>query len=189
MIKHVILFISLCFYAMVHSQENQNIEEQDRNISKHNELKLNIFNLVTFKTFDASYEYILDSESSVGISTLINLRSKSSNEDVYYREKFALTPYYRRYFSKSKYGFGFFVEGFMMYNVQADYNYYFEDSGFSDETSNNAALGFAVGGKFLTKKGIAFDLYGGLGRNFIQSNESISSDIVPRLGVSLGYRF
>ena len=157
--------------------------------SKHHEAKLNIFNLVTFKTIDASYEYILDSESSIGVSLLFNLRRNDSNEDVYYNEKFALTPYYRRYFSKTKHAYGFFIEAFTMYNVQGDYNRFFEDDGYSDATSSNFALGFAVGGKFLTKKGFAFDLFGGFGRNFITSDNDIATELVPRLGISLGYRF
>ena len=182
-----ILFTFFMLFCLINSSaQNDSIVQ---NILGNNELKLNIFNIVTFKSLDASYEYILDSESSIGASVLINLRSKESHDDIYYREKFALTPYYRRYFSKSKYGYGFFVEAFAMYNVQGDYNSFFEEDNFSDETSKNAALGFAVGGKFLTRKGIVFDLFGGLGRNFITSNNDVAKSFVPRVGVALGYRF
>lgn len=184
--KTTLFTFLMLFYLMTSQAQNDSIVQNNLG---NNELKFNIFNVVTFKSLDASYEYILDSESSIGASVLINLRSKESHNDVYYREKFALTPYYRRYFSKSKYGYGFFVEAFVMYNVQGDYNYFFQEDNYSDETSKNAALGFAVGGKFLTRKGIVFDLFGGLGRNFITSNDRIAKSFVPRIGVSLGYRF
>jgi hypothetical protein len=57
------------------------------------------------------------------------------------------------------------------------------------ETSNNFAIGMSVGGKFVSKKGFAFEFYGGVGRNLSQSNNDVGSEIVPRLGASLGYRF
>lgn len=184
----LICILTISIQALAQT-ERQSDSTESRLSQKKHELKLNMFNLVTFKALDVSFEYILDSESSIGTSVLFNLRSKESNEDIYYREKFALTPYYRRYFSKSKYGYGFFVEAFAMYNVQVDYNYFFEENGFSDDTSSNLAFGFSVGGKFLTRKGFAFDLFGGFGRNFISSDEDLATDVVPRLGVSLGYRF
>ena len=184
----LVLILTISIHGLAQTEKDTDSIQTQLSDKKH-ELKLNMFNLVMFKTLDVSYEYILDSESSIGTSVLFNLRSNESNEDIYYREKFALTPYYRRYFSKAKHGYGFFVEAFAMYNVQADYNYFFEENGFSDDTSSNFAIGFSVGGKFITKKGFAFDLYGGLGRNFISSDDDVATDVVPRLGVSLGYRF
>lgn len=190
MFRPITIVLTLFSLISVSAQDNQVKEEsQDRNATRVNEIKLNVFNLVTFKTLDASYEYIIDAESGFGASVLLNLRSNDSNEDIYYNEKFAFTPYYRRYFSSTKHAYGFFIEAFAMYNLQGDYNRFFEENGFSDETSSNGALGFAVGGKFLTRKGIIFDIYGGLGRNFIASNTDVSTDVVPRIGASFGYRF
>lgn len=164
---------------------------------KHHEVKANAFNLIIFKSFDFSYEYLIDSESSIGLSTLINLQD---NEDTdfedgpYYNERLALTPFYRRYFS-SKYAWGFFLETFAMYNVQEDHDGHYEyDNGneyyvYDDETSNNFAIGISVGGKFVSRRGFAFEFYGGIGRNLTASNDDIATELVPRLGVSFGYRF
>ena len=111
----------------------------------------------------------------------------------YYQEKFAFTPFYRRYFS-SKYAWGFFLEAFGMFNVQDDYeNYdYIYDPNITvnrNETSTNVAFGISIGGKFVSKGGFAFEVFGGVGRNVYQSNENYASEIVPRLGASLGYRW
>ncbi|MFD2822775.1 DUF3575 domain-containing protein [Lacinutrix iliipiscaria] len=171
------------------------VSEQEEKV-KRSEIKANAFNLILFKSLDFSYEYLLDSESSVGASVLINLRDTDSGEDVFYNEKFAFTPYYRRYFS-SKYAWGFFIEAFGMFNVQDDtvdeylYNEITNDYEytFNDETSNNLAFGIAVGGKFVSKKGFLFEVFGGVGRNIIQSNNDVGSEFVPRLGATFGWRF
>jgi hypothetical protein len=184
----LLLFTSFASFAQEASQDEK---------VKHSELKINAFNLIVFKSVDFSYEYLIDSESSVGASILFNLQNNEDRDfedGPIYNEKFAFTPYYRRYFS-SKYAWGFFLEAFGMYNVQEDsteyYNYdsneyYYRDSG---ETSNNIAFGMAVGGKFVSKKGFLFELYGGVGRNISTSNNDIGTEFVPRLGTSLGWRF
>ena len=172
----------------------QETEEEEK--VKRSEIKANAFNLILFKSIDFSYEYLIDSESSIGASILINLRDTDSGEDVFYNEKFAFTPYYRRYFS-SKYAWGFFIEAFGMYNVQDDtiddylYNDIINDYEYvyNDETSNNLAFGIAVGGKFVSKKGFLFEVFGGVGRNIIQSNSAAGSEFVPRLGATFGWRF
>ena len=48
------------------------------------------------------------------------------------------------------------------------------------------ALGLALGGKFITKKGFVGELYLGAGGNLFNEN---AIDAVPRFGISLGKRF
>ena len=166
---------------------------------KQSELKINAFNLIIFKAADFSYEYLIDSESSIGASVLFNLQDRDDRDFLdtpYYREKFAFTPYYRRYFS-SKYAWGFFIEAFGSYNVQDDvdeqflYDTILDDYEYtrSDETSNNIGFGISVGGKFVSKGGFLFEVFGGVGRNIIQSNQDVGSEFIPRLGATLGWRF
>jgi hypothetical protein len=189
--KKSIILTSLfvLFFTSIFAQDK---EEQ---AVKHHEIKTNAFNLIVFKTIDFSYEYLIDSESSAGVSLLFNLQdfdNDSYNDGPIYNEKFAFTPYYRRFFSR-KYAWGFFLEAFGMYNVQESFDgYYNYDTGDyidSDEKSNNVAFGISIGGKFVSKKGFLFEFFGGAGRNIYSSNEYISADIVPRAGVTLGYRF
>ncbi|MCF6308177.1 MAG: DUF3575 domain-containing protein [Flavobacteriaceae bacterium] len=185
------IFLSSLFVLFFNSIFAQENEEQ---VVKHHEIKTNAFNLIVFKSVDFSYEYLIDSESSAGVSVLFNLQDfdNDSNDGPIYNEKFAFTPYYRRFFS-SKYAQGFFLEAFGMYNVQEEpdgyYDYSINEYVSSDENSNNVAFGISLGGKFVSKKGFLFEFFGGAGRNIFSSNENISADIVPRVGVVLGYRF
>ncbi|MBU2940834.1 DUF3575 domain-containing protein [Lacinutrix sp. C3R15] len=186
------IFLGLLLFTAFTTFAQEAIPEEK---VKHSEIKVNTFNLIVFKAVDFSYEYLIDSESSVGASFLFNLQDREDREfedGPIYNEKFAFTPYYRRYFS-SKYAWGFFLEAFGMYSVQEDvYTEYLvgsNDPVYTDETSNNLAFGMSVGGKFVSKKGFLFEVYGGVGRNLTTSNNEVGTDFVPRLGATLGWRF
>lgn len=193
--KIVISIITLLMFSS--SLFAQNDDEQVN--QKRNELKFNVFNALVFKTLDGSYEFLIDEESSVGISLLANFQEKNNGDEFIgapiYQERFALTPFYRRYFS-SKYAWGFFIEGFGMFNIQEDtYDHtYFDFEGnllsdANDDRTTNFALGLSVGAKFVTKKGFAFEFFGGVGRNLFSSDDINNSEFVPRLAASFGYRF
>ena len=186
--KKAILIFTFLFSMNAFSQE-------DFTRVKHHELKANVFNLIVFKTVDVSYEYLLNSESGIGISVLSNLQDSETDffeDGPVYEEKLAITPYYRHYFS-GRYAYGFFLEAFGMYNVQEDYDEVYDDFGETiggvESTSENMAFGIAAGGKYASRKGFVFEGYGGLGRNISVSNEDVGTAIVPRVGISLGFRF
>ncbi|MFK5878355.1 MAG: DUF3575 domain-containing protein [Flavobacteriaceae bacterium] len=190
--KILVAVFILCISISTFAQDNEN--KNDDKIKKH-EVKLNAFSIIIFKSIDFSYEYLLDSESSIGISVLINLNDFSDEEyyGPYYNEVFAITPYYRHFFSR-KYAAGFFMEAFGMYNQQKYYIYNYNNGNdpgatSSESTSNNFALGISLGGKFVSKKGFLFEFYGGVGRNIAISNRDAAADFVPRMGASIGYRF
>lgn len=186
--KNLIVIVFLLVTGIIFAQ-NDNV------LIKKNEIKGNAFNIIVFKAADFSYEYLIDSESSVGASILINLQDSDSDNGPYYNEKFAFTPFYRRYFS-SKYAWGFFLETFGMINVQDEYDSFYYDyvpypeaTIHSDGNSTNVALGISIGGKFVSEKGFVFEFFGGAGRNVYQSDEVYSTELVPRLGASFGYRW
>jgi hypothetical protein len=158
-------------------------------VNGRDEIKLNLFNLVVFKYLDGSYERVIDEESSFGIAALVNLGDDSDTFDLL--REFSITPYYRRYFSKG-YAKGFFVEGFGMLNQTSDPFF----SNFDETTqtfSNNSesftdfAIGVSLGGKFISKKGFVAEVFGGIGRNLLNSDTTV--DVVGRGGISLGFRF
>ncbi|WP_297764386.1 DUF3575 domain-containing protein [uncultured Muriicola sp.] len=185
-------FFSLCILLFLCgntllSQEVQQ-DETDRDETDRDELKINVFNLITFKYLDGAYERIIDEESSFGFGVLINA---GNDEDLFeYNRQYSITPYYRRYFSKS-FASGFFVEGFGMLNSGEQDIYTFDDitleSERTGENYTDFALGISVGGKFISKKGFIAEVYGGIGRNFFSTD--FSPEVVPRGGVSLGFRF
>ncbi|MFB0939146.1 MAG: hypothetical protein ACI89R_000677 [Candidatus Azotimanducaceae bacterium] len=169
----IISIVSLSTYAQ---EEKEN----------HHEVKINAFNLLIFKHLEGSYEYLINSESSAGIAARFALNSYDDRNIISYNERYVFTGFYRRYFSK-KYAAGFFVEGLTMYShTENDVDII---GATSKQSSNDIALGFALGWKFVSKRGLALEFYGGIGEQITSSNDNVATEVIPRLGASIGYRF
>ncbi|SDR66402.1 Protein of unknown function [Polaribacter sp. KT25b] len=195
--KKITLLILLAVTTISFAQEKESIYPQD--VNKKYEVKLNAFSLIVFSSLDVSYEYLLNKDSSFGVGVFYNFND--INNDLYFPKKFSITPYYRWYFSESRYARGFFVEGFGMLNTYKDINYYYsyydnygnyiENDEVYKET--NFALGVSVGGKFIIKSGFTAEIYLGVGRNLFNNssndNDYLENDLITRGGISLGYRF
>lgn len=178
-------------YLLLSALSFGTLSAQDANdpLNGKDEIKLNLFNLVLFKYLDGSYERVIDEESSFGVAALVNLGDDSDTFDLL--REFSITPYYRRYFSKG-YAKGFFVEGFGMLNQTTDEFFIdFDEVTQQDRVSNEKftdfAIGVALGGKFISKRGFVAEVYGGIGRNLVNSDNTV--DVVGRGGISLGFRF
>ncbi|PWG06248.1 DUF3575 domain-containing protein [Polaribacter aquimarinus] len=167
----ILIFISSCIYA----QEKEGKPLQD--INKKHEVKINALTLLAAKWLDVSYEKLIDEESSLGVSATLNTDTAETDLN------FALTPYYRRYFS-GKFARGFFVEGFGALFSRRDSDFLFNSKNESFETG--FALGVSVGGKFVSKKGFTTELLLGVGRNLIKSDYD---EPFGRIAISVGYRF
>lgn len=182
--KRVILIVAILAYSLTFAQEKKQVDNKEK---KH-EVKLNAVNLIAFSWADVSYEYLINKESSFGSSVIFSL-SEQRNKDIELYKNFSLTSYYRRFLS-SKYAKGFFVEGFAMYNRFKDYEYESTVGGASTKiykNGNDFTLGFSIGTKYVTKNGFAVEAYLGVGRNLIDKDDT--RQIMPRGGVSVGYRF
>ena len=149
--KKLSILFALLFAISINAQE-ENTTTLD------NELKLNIaYTLAGIP--EVSYERILNEESSVGVSLLIPM-------DNDYDLKFMLTPYYRLFFGKKR-AAGFFIEGNAAV-FSGDYgrdNYEDFEGGFNSDSSNETGfgLGFAIGGKLISKSNWTGELLLGLG--------------------------
>lgn len=182
----IILFLGFIPFACI-AQDTTKITSEKRN-----EIKLDAFNLIAFEYIDIAYERLINEEASYGINIQFNIDGGDYND---YQRDFALTPYYRQYFSK-KYAAGFFVEGFAMLNSGTNYyynyDYYYDDPTIDYETTEtdkkftDVALGISIGGKFITKRGFIAEIYAGVGRNLFNSSYN---EIIGRGGIALGYRF
>jgi hypothetical protein len=52
------------------------------------------------------------------------------------------------------------------------------------------ALGFGLGGKWVTKSGVIFEINTGIGRNLFYKEDNVNRDkFVSKGGISIGYRF
>ena len=185
----LLLLLFSCFLTTI-AQEKENIYPQD--INKKHELKLDAFSLIVFSSLDITYENNLNKDSSFGVSIFYNFND--IDDDLYYPKKFSLTPYYRWFFTDTRYARGFFVEGFGMLNTYSDEVYYYDNNGFFLKEDVNSetdfAIGVSVGGKFVTKSGFVAEVSVGVGRNLFNGDSSIlDNNIVTRGGISLGYRF
>lgn len=182
--KRIILFLTIFISTLTFAQEKETTKTE----RKKHELKLNAVNLIAFSWADISYEYLINEESSFGSSILFGLSEKiKKTTDVY--KDFSITSYYRRFLS-SKYASGFFVEGFAMYSTFRDVEYDYVIGGANkveNKSGNDFTLGFSIGTKYVTKNGFAVEIYAGIGRNLI--NKDDNRPVMPRGGVSVGYRF
>lgn len=175
--RKLFLIVGMLLMAGTSAQEKEGYD-----LGK-NEFKLNASNLIGFKFFDVAYEVLPNEDTSLGLSFLINI---SPDEDFNEYRTLSLTPFVRKYFSNG-YAKGFFVEGFGMFNRG---NYYtFNQVTLEDveQSYNDFALGISVGGKFVTRKGFLAEIYGGIGRNFFEVDNS--PELVGRGGISIGFRF
>lgn len=178
--KLAIITLVLLTSLTTFSQENNNDTLNDQ--TSKNELKLNMLNLIAFKWFDASYERLINEESSYGVGLLLPL--DDSFQD--YRT-FSLTPYYRHFFT-NKFAEGFFVEAFTMIN-SAKGSFYTTNDGsgtYYEEKFTDLAVGISLGYKVVSKRGFTAEVYGGAGRNMLGNSDR---EVVRRGGVSIGYRF
>jgi hypothetical protein len=179
--KKIRLLLLLFVSSLLISQEKE--EKYPQDVNKKHEVKLNSFILLAFSQFEASYEYLINNESSFGIAALVGFGDNDFSQD----RRFSLAPYYRRYFS-NKYARGFFIEGFGMLHTHRDYNGFYDANTYIEVNDNitGVSLGISVGGKFVSKKGFTTEINIGIGRS-IGNNNSVEA--VARGGISLGYRF
>lgn len=145
------------------------------------EVKLDIADALVIRSIEVSYERVINEESSVGLSFLFNLAEQDI--DFRYNENFMITPYYRHFFTKG-YKWNFFGEGFL--GVNSGKKESVEDSNVFDIEYTDAALGIAVGTKYISEGGLTIDIFGGLGRNLFGTD---SPTLVPRIGLNVGWRF
>ncbi|MFV8351395.1 DUF3575 domain-containing protein [Flavobacterium sp. XS1P32] len=169
------LFVVLCFSSFLFgfSQEKETID------FKRNELKGNALFLVA-GVVEITYERLITEDSGVGISFFYGKREGVNS--FYY-----VTPYYRAYFGK-KPAAGFFIEGFGMLNSEVETYSYYDGQNYKqqDKRLTDFALGFGLGSKWIHKRGFVFEINAGIGRNLFNNNVY---DVVPRAGITLGYRF
>ena len=187
--KKLVLLIVCCCSTIAVAQE----ESLPQDTNKKNEVTLNALTLVASGWIDVSYEYLINKESSFGVDLQFGF-DENNNVDTY--RNFSITPNYRVYFS-NKYARGFFIEGFGMLHRYKDLYYDIETDGTYNNIEKNItefSLGVSVGGKWVTKSGFVTEIFGGIGRNLLNSNNNDDDGFDPiniagRIGVSIGKRF
>ena len=178
--KKLVLITSLLFIGFnAFSQEKS---DDNKLISKKNELKIDGLKIVLFPEINIEYEYFVNISSSAGG----NIAFVFDSEHPYYRYYYDF--FYRFYFAqKSGYGTdGFFTQPYLYYLNQKKK----EEDIYSTDQNNKfstTGIGFAVGKKWTNNYGISFQILAGYGRNF--SYQSDKEKFLPKFDISIGYRF
>ena len=206
--KFVLIFIIIPSILIAQNDVNEVVViKSDKQIKEftsslgQNELKIDLMDLTFFPALTVAYEKTNDSSSGFGAELFFDLGSI----DEYFsghRNKFVITPYYRLYFTKSEdFGSkGFFAEVFSKFAFgKSSGKDTFWEGGFGEEYPINnyfdIAPGFAVGSKWITRKGFTFEILFGLGRNLLYDEEDNNGNNggrsigVARGGFSIGKRF
>ncbi len=167
---------------------------------KSNEIRLNAFSVIASRNLDLSYEYLFNEESAVGVSFAFDLTGGEKYNLFGINQKYAVTPYYRYYFPENVIN-GFFLEAFLSANGgknKEEIEGLSEDIELTDEDEiideeyvglEYADFAFGLGGgfKYISDSGFVGEIFGGVGRNL--SGDERAPVVVPRLGVSFGFRF
>ncbi|MGH1386027.1 hypothetical protein [Kordia sp.] len=171
----LLLFIGFQSYAQDTMSDDQ-FGVGDRQ----NEIRLDVFDAAFFSALDVSYERVNDTSIGYGASLFVNLRD--TDENAAYYEKIAFTPFFRFYFfNEEDYGAkGLFAEVFSKFASG-------DNPDNLDEEYFDAALGLAIGKKWVNKRGFMLEISLGGGRNI--GLDDNSPDFTFRGGISLGYRF
>lgn len=177
------LLIMICVLVFIFSNAQEENSEM-LNSDRRKDVMINPIALV-LGAGNLSYEYHLNKDSGLGISTFFIYDKYVLDSDVWY-----VMPYYRYYFGK-KWARGFFLDGFagMINSNNEGYIYYKESDGTMGyrPKENEISLGFGIGlgGKWELKKNLVFEVSLGIGRNISNTND-------PTFGkgmLGLGYRF
>lgn len=173
------ILASIILFTINAQEKNDSIPDL---YNKQNEIKLNGIMLLV-GAFEASYERNISDDMSVGVSFFAPYDNENLDADINYY----ISPYYRVFFGE-KYAAGFFVEGFGMLNSidRALDTVTFDGS--NKKTVTDFALGFGLGGKWVSQRGFVFELNAGVGRNLFE-NDFDDSLLVGKFGFNLGYRF
>ncbi|AOW21395.1 hypothetical protein [Urechidicola croceus] len=155
---------------------------QEKTNEFNHEVKIDGAKLAFATIIEVSYENVNKKSSGYGISLLINPRES----DIYF-EKFSITPFYRMYFfNKEDYGAkGLFVEGFTKFSFGTDDLFYEVEN--EDNNYFDAAIGIAIGKKWVNSNGFILEIFAGGGR--VLGFSDYSPEGFFRGGISIGKRF
>jgi len=179
--KHLLSLLLIFTLSLAFGQAESETEPKDKRYGQ-NEFKFNA-GTALFELLELSYERVLNNDMGVGLSA-----SYGSDENLYYRG--SVLPYFRFYPSEKQVASGFFLEANTGVIFSENEDFFFLDNNGTvvEENESFVSFGFgvAVGGKFVSKTGLFGELFGGLGREFL--DESFI-EIYPRVGLNFGYRF
>lgn len=166
-------------------------------LNKKNEFRIDLLSLIGSSKLNVSYERFLNKDFSVGLSLgLISNEKTDDDFDRGYRNtlpRYEVVPYVRYNLSKSQLHY-YFAEVFVSANGgdfkeivrrtdDAGNGYYITEKTKYSDFGAGAGLGY----KAYLKQKFPIEFMVGFGSNLF--NRDKSPDVLPRVGLSIGYRF
>ncbi|MFT6998276.1 MAG: hypothetical protein ACJAQ4_002037 [Cryomorphaceae bacterium] len=177
-IKQILaITFALAISTLTFAQEEEMINRRELGQT---EIKFNM-GTALFELIELSYERILNGDAGVGISTAYSFAESSEFRGM-------ILPYFRFYPSERQKAEGFFLEANtgVIFSEEDVFESFPGNGQITSENRTGFGLGVAIGGKFISKRGLFGEVLGGLGREF---NDKTSIEIYPRVGINFGFRF
>lgn len=150
------------------------------NLELESEVKFNIGLFLATKTVEASYEYYLSDDVSLGGTIYLD------DDPTDYNGNFGIGPNLRAYFGYQPRS-GFFAEAFGLYFTGED-EIETTELGNRNNDYSTLAMGLGMGNKWTTRsQRFSLEVFGGFGRNL--NPEEFQSDFMYRAGLAIGIRF
>jgi len=153
--KVILIALVTLFSTSLFAQKTEENSET-KPFPKH-EIGIDAVELIAYKKFEVSYNYLLNGSESIGAKISIFPDNSEFWDFNGYQENFSFGLNYRHYFSK-KYAQGFYIEGLAKYSNgksfgQTNYNYNYSDYKKYDALE----VGFGIGYKFVSKRNFFID--------------------------------
>lgn len=168
-------------------------ENPNSTSERKNDVMISPIELIATPLLNISYERLISENMGVGVNGMFYFGNNDDFDDTGFTQ---ISPYYRMYFGK-KYAAGFFVEGFVPITSTTDYYYTYTNSApytYSEEIRRTTVgIGIGLGGKWITRNNIVFEVSGGLARRFGGSKNNIDfydgDNLTGKGMLGIGYRF
>jgi len=197
--KTITVLIILSSFYFSRAQNASDLPPRDNN---KNEIQIDPLYLVRLGAIDITYERVISSNSTLGLDFFYKIATRDKDDDGdfdiidtngIFDKEIAFTPRFK-YFFGNRIARGFYIEAFGMLSsgthdneikIVDDLDNFIRYDDIEKEYTD-FALGFGVGGKFVTRKGFFIDIGFGIGRNLFNQ---YSPEIVLKPNLYVGYRF
>ncbi|MGB5941955.1 MAG: DUF3575 domain-containing protein [Leeuwenhoekiella sp.] len=189
---------SLIVLATFLSLGYTSIAQEEENLFKKHELKIDAVELIAVANAEFTYEYLFSKYSGAGVAITFDLEGQDDFDDMV---RYAITPFYRQYFfnRQEKLAQGLFAEVHLNIGGFKDTSYNSSVDDYDVYTASALGAGFGIGYKWASENGFVIEALVGVGRNLSffsepsRPNEDsyyyTDFDFYFRGGIQIGYRF